>query len=133
MRKSKKENTYNEKGLIERSGYEIRTWNNKYTGKITMTQILERSSNVGMVYVGDKLGKKNILKYMTAYGFGERTGIDLQGETTGFLKEESKWYDIDYATVSFGQGIAVSPMQMIMAFSSVVNGGNLMQPHMIKK
>ncbi len=132
-KKVKINDTYNEKGPIERSEYEIRTWNNKYTGKITMTQILERSSNVGMVYVGDKLGKKNIVRYLRSFGFGERTGIDLQGETTGFLKNENQWYDIDYATVSFGQGIAVSPIQMITAFSSVINGGNLMQPYIVKK
>lgn len=131
--KVKPDTIYNEKGPVERSGYEIRTWNNKYTGKITMTQVLERSSNVGMVYVGDKLGKKNILKYLNLYGFGQRTGIDLQGETPGFLKSENQWYGIDYATTAFGQGIAISPIQMLTAFSAVINGGYLMRPHVVKE
>lgn len=132
-KKVKPDTVYNEKGPVKRGGYEIRTWNNKYTGKLTMTQVLEKSSNVGMVYVGDKLGKKNMLKYLDSYGFGQRTGIDLQGETAGFLKEENQWYAIDYATTSFGQGIAISPIQMVTAFSALINGGNLMQPYVVRK
>ncbi len=132
-KKVKPETTFNEKGLVERGGYEIKTWNNKYNGKLTMTQVLEKSSNVGMVFVGDKLGKKNILKYLNLFGLGERTGIDLQGEALSYLKAANQWYDIDYATATFGQGIAISPIQMITAFSAVVNGGELKQPHIVKK
>src|SRR3990167_8582353 len=71
---------YDEKGPVEIGGYTIKTWNNKYEGQISMTGIIEKSSNVGMVYVGERLGYKNIYSYLKKYGFGQATGIDLQGE-----------------------------------------------------
>lgn len=124
---------YNETGPISIGGYKIKTWNEKYEGKITMTRILEKSSNVGMVYVGERLGKENILKYLKKYGFGSLTGIDLQGEVSGYLKSKKELYSIDYATITFGQGIAVTPIQMITAFNSLINGGNLMKPFLVFK
>jgi cell division protein FtsI/penicillin-binding protein 2 len=132
-KKVKPDDFYNEKGAITRSGYRIKTWNDKYEGKISMTRILEKSSNVGMVYVGEKLGKKKLYQYLTDYGFSEPTGIDLQGEFGGILKPANQWYDIDYSTVTFGQGMAVTPMQMIRAFSSLINGGELLRPYIVKK
>ncbi len=126
----KPDSKFDEKGAVTIGEYTIRTWNNKYEGKITVTRILEKSSNVGMVYIGSKLGKKNILKYLDELGLGKATGIDLQGESTSYLRDF--WTDIDYATVTFGQGIVVTPMQMIRAFSSVINGGNLMRPYIVK-
>lgn len=124
---------YNEKGPIEIDGYEIRTWNNKYEGKISITRIIEKSSNVGMVYVGEKLGREKILFYLKQFGVGELTGIDLQGEVAGFLREKKDWYPIDYATVTFGQGIVVTPIQMVRAFSSLVNGGIIFKPFVVKE
>jgi len=121
---------FDEKGPVTIGEYTIRTWNNKYEGKITMTRILEKSSNVGMVHIGSKLGKKNLLKYVDYLGFGKVTGVDLQGESAGYLRDF--WTDIDYATATFGQGIVVTPIQMIRAFSSVINGGNLMRPYIVK-
>lgn len=124
---------YDEKGPSEIGGYTIKTWNNKYEGKISMTHIIEKSSNVGMVYVGERLGYKNIYSYLKKYGFGQATGIDLQGEADGYFKEEFAWYPIDFATVSFGQGIAVTPIQMLRAFASLVNGGKLLKPFVVRK
>ncbi len=124
---------YNERGPIKIGEYSIKTWNNKYEGKISMTRILEKSSNVGMVYVGEKLGKKKIYQYLKKYGFGELTGIDLQGEIVGLLKSEKEWYPIDYATVTFGQGIGITPIQMLRAFSCLINGGNLLVPFVVSK
>ncbi len=132
-KKIKPQDIYDEKGPVEIGEYKIKTWNDKYEGKITMTRILEKSSNVGMVYVGEKLGKDNIYKYLEKFGFGKITGIDLQGEISGFIKERSSWYPIDYATVTFGQGIAVTPIQMIRAFASLVNGGYLMKPYIVDR
>jgi len=132
-KKLKPDDLFDEKGAIELGGYRIQTWDNKYEGKITMTRILEKSSNVGMVYVGQKLGKDNIYRYIKNYGFGQPTGIDLQGEVGSYLKAPNNWYPIDYATATFGQGIAVTPLQMIRAFSSLVNGGELLEPHVVKK
>lgn len=132
-KKIKPDDFYQEDGPVDITGYRIQTWNNKYEGKISMTRILEKSSNVGMVYVGEKLGNNNIYTYLRKYGFGQLTGIDLQGETTGYLKQKNSWYPIDYATVTFGQGISVTPIQMIRAFSSLVNGGKLIRPTVVEK
>jgi cell division protein FtsI/penicillin-binding protein 2 len=127
----KPDTIYDETGPLTLSGYQIQTWDQKYEGKITMTRALEKSSNVAMVFVGQKLGDKKLLSYISKFGFGKMTNIDLQGEDSGYLKPESSWYPIDYATATFGQGIAVTPIQMIRAFSSIINGGNLMQPMLV--
>ncbi len=129
----KKDETMNEDGPVKVGEYDIRTWNNEYAGKISMTQILERSSNVGMVYIGKKLGDEKIYDYVHRYGFGELTGIDLQGESPSYLKPKDNWYKIDYATATFGQGLAVTPIQLVRAFSSVVNGGKLLRPYVVQK
>lgn len=132
-KKIRPEDTMNETGPVKIGEYSIKTWNDEYSGKISMTRILEKSSNVGMVYVGQKLGQKNLYSYLTKYGFGKETGIDLQGEASGYLKPERDWYPIDYATVTFGQGIAVSPIQMIRAFAALINGGHFMKPYAVSK
>jgi cell division protein FtsI/penicillin-binding protein 2 len=132
-KKIKPDDTYDETGQVAVGEYNIKTWNDKYEGKISMTRILEKSSNVGMVYIGQKLGNKKIFDYLKKFGFGQNTDIDLEGEASGYLKPESSWYPIDYATVTFGQGIAVTPIQMIRAFASIINGGYLMKPYIVQK
>jgi len=132
-KKIKPNDTYNETGQIAVGEYNIKTWNDKYEGKISMTRILEKSSNVGMVYIGEKLGNKKIYNYLEKFGFGQNTGIDLEGEASGYLKPKANWYPIDYATVTFGQGIAITPIQMIRAFASIINGGYLMKPYIVQK
>lgn len=127
----KPDEIFDEDGPVTVGGYTIRTWDNKYEGRISMTRILEKSSNVGMVYIGNKMGDKSVLNYVKKFGFGEKTGIDLQGEFSSYLKPDAEWYPIDYATVTFGQGIAVTPLQMVRAFSSIINGGKLMQPYVV--
>ena len=129
----KPDDSYQEDGPIQVGDYTIRTWNNQYIGKISMTKILEKSSNVGIVYIGKKLGSNKLYQYLEKYGFGEETGVDLQGEVSGFLKPKSQWYPIDFSTVTFGQGIAVTSIQMIRAFSSIINGGNLFAPQLVRK
>jgi stage V sporulation protein D (sporulation-specific penicillin-binding protein) len=132
-KKIKPNDFYNETGPITIGEYSIRTWDNKYEGKISMTRILQKSSNVGMVYVGEKLGDEKLYDYLKKYGFGQPTGIDLQGEVSGYLKPKSQWYPIDFATVTFGQGIAVTPIQMIRAFAALVNGGMIFRPYVVLK
>ena len=124
---------FNESGPVEFSGYTIRNWNDKYEGKMDVTRILEKSSNVGMTYVGSKLGKKKLYEYITKYGFGDYTNIDLQGEARGEFRPIESWYPIDTATHSFGQGISVTAIQLVRAFSAVVNGGYLMRPYVVKE
>src|SRR3989338_2823428 len=132
-KKIKPNDIYNETGQVSVGEYNIKTWNDKYEGKISMTRILEKSSNVVMVYIGEKLGNKKIYSYLEKYEFGQNTGIDLQGEVSGYLKPQANWYPIDYSTVTFGQGIAITPIQMIRAFASIINGGYLIRPYLVQK
>lgn len=122
-----------ESGPIPFGGHYIRTWNDEYHGKITVTKVLQNSSNVGMVKIGEKLDNKKLLEYIKNYGFGEKTGIDLQGESRAPVKAYKQWYPIDFAAATFGQGIAVTPIQMITGFASLVNGGKLMKPYVVKE
>lgn len=124
---------YDETGPVPVGEYNIRTWNDQYEGKISMTRILEKSSNVGMVYIGKQLGNEKLYSYIKKYGFGDLTGIDLQGEAPGYIRPKNNWYPIDYSTATFGQGIAVTPIQMIRAFSSLVNGGKIIKPSIVEK
>lgn len=126
------ETKYDEVGPIDIGGYTIKTWNQKYHGKITVGEILQYSSNVGMVFIASQLEKEVFRQYISDLGFGTLTGIDLQEEASIELRPKNKWYEIDYATASFGQGIAVSPIQMITAISAIANGGKLMEPHIVK-
>lgn len=122
-----------ENGALEVGDYSIRTWDNKYRGTIAVPDILAKSSNVGMVRIGQKLGDENIFTTITRYGFGTETGIDLQGEVTGSVRSKKDWYPIDYATATFGQGLAVTPIQLLSAFASVINGGELVRPYIVAK
>ena len=129
----KPDDIIDESGAIPFGAYTIRTWNDEYHGHLSVTQVLQNSSNVGMVHIGSKLDNKVLLTYLENYGLGNRTGIDLQGEAKAPVKPISKWYPIDFATVTFGQGIAVTPIQMLTAFSSLINGGWLMKPYVVKE
>lgn len=124
---------YKEEGPISIGGYRIKTWNDQYHGEITMTQVLEKSSNVGMAWVASKLGKEAVFSYLQEFGFGEKTGIDLEEESSTSLRPKREWKGIDLATVSFGQGIAVTPIQMVRAVGAIANGGLLLKPYVIKK
>ncbi len=122
----------NETGPVRVGEYTIRTWDDQYHGLMTLSQILERSSNVGMVYIQEKLGREKMLKYLKDFGFGESTNVDLEDETFLPLRVGSEWREIDLATASFGQGIAVTPLQMVRAAGAIANGGQLMQPMLVK-
>jgi len=124
---------FDEKEPVEVSDYTIRTWNNEYHGPITMTEVLEHSSNVGMVYVGKLLGIETFVQFIKDVGFGLPTKIDLEDESSPIMRSDRDWKEIDLATASFGQGIAVTPLQMIRATSAIANGGWLMEPHMVKQ
>ncbi len=109
----------------------IRTFNNKYHPNTTMTETLENSDNTGMVFVGEKLGKEKLLHYLDIYGFGGKTGIDLQGEEAGTFDPGKDWYPLDLATLTFGQGIAVTAVQMIRGYCALANGGMLVTPQVV--
>jgi len=111
----------------------IETWNEQYYPDSTMTEILVHSDNVGMVYVAEKLGADRFYEYLRKFGFGEKTDIDLQGEIIPILREKGGWREIDLATASFGQGIAVTPIQLLTAICAIANGGELYQPQVVRK
>ena len=122
-----------ETGPITVGDYTIRTWNSLYHGSITMTQVLEYSSNVGMVFVAKKLGKDKMLSYIRNFGIGEPTGVDLEEEGSPQIRKDSEWREIDLATASFGQGIALTPMQMVRAVAAIANDGWLMEPRLVSE
>ncbi len=119
-------------GPVRVDKYLINTFDGKHLGKISMTQILEQSNNVGMVWVGQKMGSERMYDYLRRFGVGERTGVELDGETQTSLKEPQKWNVATLATTSFGQGVVVTPIQALDAINVIANGGTLMQPHIIK-
>jgi len=112
--------------------YEIHTWNDQYYPQSTMTEIIQNSDNVGMVFVGSQLGKNKLLDYLVKFGFNRKTDIDLQGETNAIFKKSHQWYPIDLATATFGQGIAVTGIQIIQALNVLANGGIRITPRVVK-
>lgn len=120
-------------GPRQLGGFEISTWNKKYYPDSTMIEIIEHSDNVGMTYVAEKLGIDKLYDYIVRFGFGKQTGIDLQGESEGTVRKKEEWRPIDLATASFGQGIAVTPIQMVQAVSTIANGGKLITPKVVTK
>lgn len=114
-------------------GYEISTWNKKYYPDSTMINVIEHSDNVGMTFVAEKLGLERFYQYLKKFGFGKATGIDLEEESPGVLRDKDSWREIDLATASFGQGIAVTPIQIIQAVSTIANGGKMIPPTLVSE
>ncbi len=104
-------------------------------GPETMTQTLQRSSNIGAAFASTRMGADAFYRYVEAFGFGQPTGIELQGESPGILRtnKTGNWYPFDLATNAFGQGISVTPIQMVTAVSAAINGGILMKPYVVKE
>ncbi len=99
--------------------------------RITVSEIIKYSSNIGAAKIGFKMGEGKLTSYLRNFGFGQRTGIDLPGEATGILKKHL--YAIDLATTSFGQGVSLSAIQLTTALSAIANGGNLMKPYIVEQ
>jgi cell division protein FtsI/penicillin-binding protein 2 len=112
-------------------GHTINTALNKAFGDESMTDVLVNSDNVAMVWVANKLGNQTMFDYLQKYGFGTATGVDLANEITGDLPGLAIWRNITRATVSFGQGIGVTPLQIAAAYSAIANGGNLVRPRIV--
>lgn len=119
-------------GPVQVNDYSIRTWDNKYHPDLTMSEVIIHSDNTGMVFASRKLGLDKFYSYLQKFGFDGSTNIDLQDETSPTLRPKKNWREIDLATASFGQGIAITPIQMVTAVSAIANGGNLMEPHVVK-
>jgi cell division protein FtsI/penicillin-binding protein 2 len=123
------ETTYNDLGSVTVNKKVINNFDKKGRGMVNMQTVLDQSLNTGMVFVENKLGNDRFRTYMKAYGIGQKTGIDLPSETSGLIKNLESPRDIEYANASFGQGIALTPVEAVRAFSSITNGGYLVTPH----
>ncbi|MBI2589979.1 penicillin-binding protein 2 [Candidatus Berkelbacteria bacterium] len=122
--------TFNKSVTVQ--GYEIHTALDKAYGNETMTQVLENSDNVGMVWVSGKMSNEELRNKLTSFGIDEKTGIDLAGEDAGLLLALPLWREIHRATIAFGQGVSVTPMQIVRAWAALINGGKLVTPHVVK-
>lgn len=120
-------------GPVKVDKYTIETWNRQYNPDSSMTDIIVHSDNVGMTFVGSRLGTDAMYDYLDKFGIGKLSGIDLQGEATPALREKGTWSIVDLATASFGQGVAITPIQMIKAGAIIANGGRVVAPHLVRK
>jgi cell division protein FtsI (penicillin-binding protein 3) len=121
---------YAENGQLTIAKTVIRDW--KKFGWLTFTEVLQNSSNVGSMKVGLNLGRDRYYKYMTAFGFGAPTGVGLPGESRGLLRDPQRWSLLSLPTMSIGQEVSVTALQLVAAFGAVANGGTLMQPRLVK-
>lgn len=101
-------------------------------GWLSVPQIVRYSSNIGSAKIGERLGKERLYRYVKAFGFGSRTDIDLPGETRGSLRHYKSWSKVTVDTVSFGQGVSASSVQLVTALSAIANGGFLLKPYIVK-
>lgn len=124
--------TYYDKGYEIVGGQRIKSWKKGGHGLQTYLEVLQNSSNPGFVSIARKLGKDNLFNYINNFGFNKKTNIDLPGETKGLFFKYENFNELEQATSSFGQGISVSMIQVAAAFSSVINGGNLYEPYIVK-
>jgi len=119
--------------VSENDYFTIKTYNNKYHGIETMTEVLQNSCNIGMSYVAEKLGDSLFYNYIKKFGYGQKTGIEFDNENTGQVEHYRYWDKSELLTKGFGQGISVTLMQHVTAISALANHGTLMQPFIVKK
>jgi stage V sporulation protein D (sporulation-specific penicillin-binding protein) len=121
--------TFNDDGGIEIAGTTLHCWKRGGHGHQTFLQVVENSCNPGFIELGERLGKDKLFQYIYDFGFGKKTGIDLQGEGTGILFNPAKIGPVEQATTAFGQGVSVTAIQQVAAVAAAVNGGTLYQPY----
>lgn len=126
------EDTFYDSGSIQVENARIKCWKSGGHGAQTYLNVVENSCNPGFVTLGQKLGTNRLYNYVTRFGFGQKTGIDLNGESTGILFSLDRMGPVETATTAFGQGISVTPIQQVRAVSAVVNGGELLKPYIVK-
>lgn len=124
--------TFYDSGSVRVANAKIRCWKTKGHGHQTFLQVVENSCNPGFVQLGNKLGKEKLFSYIKNFGFGTKTGIDLNGEGKGIMFNMDKVGPVELATTAFGQGVSVTPIQQITAVSAAVNGGTLYKPYIVK-
>ena len=124
--------TFYDAGSVRINGTRIGCWKSGGHGLQTYLQVLENSCNPGFVKLGQMLGKNRLFSYFDLFGFGSKTGIDLNGESKGIMFPLERVGELELVTSAFGQGISVTPIQQVVAVSSVVNGGSLYEPYIVK-
>jgi cell division protein FtsI/penicillin-binding protein 2 len=127
------ETTMVDSGPVYYSTHKVDNWDKKHHGEISMYQVLQLSNNIGASWVGTKVGADELYRYFSNFGLGTKLGIDLQGEEVGEFREPSQWREIDTAAASFGQGLSSTPLQVVMAFAAIANGGKLMEPYVVSE
>jgi len=127
------ETTYEDTGLVELGGKPIRNYRERVWGEQTMTNVLEKSINTGAVFAQQKIGGSLFLDYLKNFGLMKKTGVDLAGEVASNNSLLQRGYKRDLAAASFGQGINITPLQLMTAFSALANDGQLMRPYVVKK
>ena len=110
-------------------GARLRCWKSGGHGAQSFLEVVQNSCNPGFVELGERLGKDTLFKYIKNFGFGEKTGIDLQGEAKGILFNLDRVGPVEQATTAFGQGVSVTPIQQVTAVSAAINGGTLYAPY----
>jgi cell division protein FtsI (penicillin-binding protein 3) len=121
---------FGEQGSIQVASLAIR--DHEKFGWLTFREVIEKSSNVGTIKVGQRLGKERLYDYLTRFGFGSRTGVDFPGESPGLLRSPQQWSEVSVAALAIGQEVSVTPLQLATAFSALANGGMLVRPHLVK-
>ncbi|HAU08080.1 MAG: Peptidoglycan glycosyltransferase [Candidatus Yanofskybacteria bacterium GW2011_GWF1_44_227] len=125
--------SFTDTGSVNIAGYTIKNFSEKVFGVVNMSQVLEKSINTGVMHVESLMGDENFLNYVINMGFGQLTGVDLPGEVHGDITNLYSGRKINFLTASFGQGIAVTPIQLVNAYSTIANGGKLMKPYIVEK
>ena len=124
--------TFYDSGSVKVANAKIKCWKAGGHGSQTFLQVVENSCNPGFVELGNRLGKETLFSYIDKFGFGEKTGIDLNGEAEGIIFDLEDVGPVELATTAFGQGVSVTPIQQITAVSAAINGGTLYKPYIVK-
>ncbi len=124
---------FHDPGYVKVGGSRLRCWKRGGHGSQSFLEVVQNSCNPGFVELGERLGKETLFKYIHDFGFGEKTGIDLQGEGKGILFNLDRVGPVEQATTAFGQGVSVTPIQQVAALSAAINGGTLYTPYVAKE
>ncbi len=127
----KPQTTYNDDGPIKVDKFEIKNSDGVYAGETTMIDVINRSLNTGIAFITRKMGRELFYQYLKNWGFGQYTDIELDGEARGKLEHWQDWAESELITRGYGQGFTASPLQVVMAFASLANGGYLMKPLLV--
>ena len=125
--------TFYDGGSINVGGARIKCWKHGGHGSQTFLEVVQNSCNPGFVELGNRLGKETLFDYINKFGYGKKTGIDLNGEATGILFSLDKVGPVELATTAFGQGVSVTALQQVVAVSAAINGGTLYKPYIVKR